>query len=120
MILVGLNEESILLGFYPLDMISLYKEENLPKNSLTVDKELHVFLISTGGRYKFIDKVDVDKIYTIEDIALFEELPPEEAPKIEMPTSPLELKLKKTQNDLLNTMDAMAQMYEILLANNLV
>jgi hypothetical protein len=112
--LAAIREDKTLGGFYPLDMLELYKD--LPKESIKIDSELHQILIA--GKFKLNSYyIDKDEVYTVEDIVMFDEVPMQVS---ELPKSAIEMELEETREMLINTMDAMAQMYEILLANNLM
>jgi hypothetical protein len=82
MYLVGLIEDNQLQGFYPYDMLELYKD--LPNKYITINKELHQYLIEK--QYKIEDIDEEKELYTLDDKALFLEVEPtyQEVPKSEI------------------------------------
>ncbi|WP_326514774.1 hypothetical protein [Clostridium intestinale] len=93
--LVGLAEDNKLQGFYPLDMLDLYKD--LPDKSISIDGELHQYLLN--GLYKFVGKEVYPPIYTIKDKDLFEEIEAEETETIEIPKSNLEIEVESLRKE---------------------
>lgn len=92
MFLVGLDKEKNINGFYPLDMLELYKE--LPTNFINIDGELHQYLLEK--QYKIENLVETKELYTIDDKGLFIEVEPVYQ---EMPKS--EVELLKEENETL-------------------
>jgi hypothetical protein len=92
MILVGVNEKGEICGYYPIDLLEVYK--NLPNKSITIDEELHQYLLEK--QYKIENLDETKKLYTINDKDLFIEVEPIYQ---EMPKS--EIELLKEENETL-------------------
>lgn len=92
MFLAGLDKDNKINGFYPLDMLDLYKE--LPTNSINIDEGLHQYLLQK--QYKIENLYETKELYTINDKDLFIEV---EAVYQEMPKS--EIELLKEENETL-------------------
>lgn len=82
MFLAELDKEKKINGFYPINMLDLYKE--LPTNSISIDEELHQYLLEK--QYKIENLYETKELYTINDKDLFIEVEPiyQEMPKSEV------------------------------------
>lgn len=92
MFLAGLDKEKKINGFYPIDMLELYKE--LPANFINIDEELHQYLLEKQYKIEILD--ETKELYTINDKDLFIEVEPIYQ---EMPKS--EIELLKEENETL-------------------
>lgn len=92
MYLAGLDKDNKITGFYPIDMLELYKE--LPINFINIDEELHQYLLQK--QYKIENLDETKELYTINDKDLFIEVEPVYQ---EMPKS--EIELLKEENETL-------------------
>jgi hypothetical protein len=92
MYLAGLDKDNKITGFYPLDMLDLYKE--LPTNFINIDEELHQYLLEKQYKIENLDRAK--ELYTINDKDLFIEVEPIYQ---EMPKS--EIELLKEENETL-------------------
>lgn len=82
MFLAGLDKDNKINGFYPLDMLDLYKE--LPTNFININEGLHQYLLEK--QYKIENLDETKELYTINDKDLFIEVEPicQEIPKSEV------------------------------------
>lgn len=82
MFLAGIDKEKNINGFYPLDMLELYKE--LPANFINIDVGLHQYLLQKQYKIEVLD--ETKELYTINDKDLFIEVEPiyQEIPKSEI------------------------------------
>jgi len=92
MFITGLDKDNKINGFYPLDMLELYKE--LPTNFINIDEELHQYLLEKQYKIEILD--ETKELYTINDKDLFIEV---ESVYQEMPKS--EVELLKEENEVL-------------------
>ena len=88
MVLVGLNIDGAIIGFYPVDIH--YNEADLPRINIKITSELHWQLL--GGSFKFINGGNDKEIYDIEDIGLFHPIPQQ---VVDVPRSKAEIDLER-------------------------
>lgn len=81
MFLTEVDKDNKINGFYPIDMLDLYKE--LPTNFINIDEELHQYLLEKEYKIEMLD--ETKELYTINDKDLFIEVEPvyQEMPKSE-------------------------------------